>query len=315
MVELTKTENDSNTVGTIFDIKRFATGDGPGIRTLVFLKGCPLKCKWCANPESQRYEPEIIYYKNKCKGCGRCINNCPESAIKIDKKFGLIVDMKKCSACGKCEEGCYYDARELIGENMTVSTVLGIILKDKKYYDNSNGGVTLTGGEPLFQYKFTREVLKACKKYKIHTAIETSGFAEWEHFMTLLPYINLIFYDFKHIDPHLHLKYTGVSNELIVENLRKLNDEFNGDIIVRIPFITDHNSSIETQKQMYMFIKQFKKVKRIEIMPYHRLGTTKYYGLGRDYELDYMKMVNKKDLNYLVDLGKSCEVEVHIDSK
>ena len=301
--------------GIIFDIKRFATGDGPGIRSLVFLKGCPLMCKWCANPESQRTEPEIIYYRNKCTGCNKCVEKCPTQAIKHDQKYGLIIDREKCTTCGKCMEVCYYGARELIGKDMSVSEVMEIIHKDKKYYDNSGGGVTLTGGEPLLQPEFTKELLKACKKSGINTAIETSGSAKWQYLNEILPYLDLIFYDFKHIDSELHRQYTGVDNERILENLRKVNDTFEGEIIVRIPFITDINDSEENQIRMYKHISQFNKIKKIEIMPYHRFGIPKYYGFGRDYKLEDLKPVNKNDLNHLCDLGMIYGMKVQIDSE
>lgn len=315
MNEFTQVNIDKRVKGTVFDIKRFATGDGPGIRTLVFLKGCPLRCKWCANPESQKPEPEMIYYRNKCSGCGRCVENCPEQAIKADSKFGLVTDAKECTACGKCVDVCYYSAREMAGKEMIVSEVMEIIHKDKKYYDNSDGGITLTGGEPLYQPEFSRELLKACKNLGVHTAIETAGAVKWERLNNLLPYVDLIFYDFKHIEPELHRKYTGVSNENIIENLKNLNRIFTGgEIIVRIPFIPGFNSSDETQKQMYEFIHNLKNVKRIEVMPYHRLGTLKYLGLGRNYEMEELDAVNKKDLEYLSKTGETCGIKVHIDS-
>jgi pyruvate formate lyase activating enzyme len=301
--------------GTIFNIERFATGDGPGIRTLVFLKGCPLSCKWCSNPESQKTEPEIIYYQNKCSGCKKCLESCPEKAISHDQKLGFIVDRKKCTACGKCVEVCYYDARDLSGKQMTVFEIIEIINKDKKYYDNSGGGVTLSGGEPLLQPEFTRELLRACKKRRIHTALETSGFSSWEHFKSIIPYLDLIFFDFKHIDSESHYNYTGVRNEKILKNLENLDDKFTwGDIIVRIPFIPGFNSNNETQRQMFKYIGRFKNIKRIEIMPYHRLGILKYSGLGRDYDLPELKMVHKSELNHLINIGQTCGIKVKIDA-
>ncbi len=308
-------EQELDFIGRIFDIKRFATGDGPGIRTLVFLKGCPLRCQWCANPESQKSKSEIMYYKNLCKGCGKCLTSCPVSAIKHDEKFGLITDASKCILCGNCVHSCFYSAREIVGKDMTVSEVMEIVVKDKSHYDNSGGGVTLTGGEPLFQPLFTKMLLKACKDFGIKTAIETTGFTKWCNIEEILPFLDLIFYDFKHIDADMHCQYTGVDNEIILENLSMLNNTFDHkDIIVRIPFIRGFNSSDETQERMYRFISKFRNIKRIEIMPYHRLGNTKYYGLGRGYNLEDLEPVHKKDLEYLKELGNKCNVKVHIGS-
>ncbi|MGM0438751.1 MAG: glycyl-radical enzyme activating protein [Bacillota bacterium] len=310
------TEIDQNLKGMIFDIKRFATGDGPGIRGLIFLKGCPLSCKWCANPESQKFRSEIIYYKNNCVGCGQCIASCQYDAIKEDDKFALKTDQSACTLCGDCVEACLYHAREIVGEEKSVEDVLNLIRKDRRFYDNSGGGITLTGGEPLFQCEFAVELLKAFKRENIHTAIETTGYTARECLKAAANYLDLIFFDFKHIDEDKHKQFTGVSNKIIKENLVWLNNNLEEQkIIIRIPYIPEHNSALETQEKIFKYLKQFDKIKWIEIMPYHRLGAAKYEGLGLDYELKDIMPVDKKDLKYLVQLGEKIGIKVRIDSK
>jgi len=307
-----KIEVDESTKGKIFDIKRFATKDGPGIRTLVFLKGCPLICKWCANPESQEYKTHVMYYRNKCVYCGKCIARCPQQAIKLDEDFGLKVSLDKCLGCGECVEACYYSALEVIGEDISVGELIQKVMRDKEFYDNSGGGITVSGGEPLFQPVFTRELLKACKKNFLKTAIETCGYTKWPNIDSILPYTDLIYYDIKHIDPVLHKKYTGVSNKLIIDNLKMLNQVFN-NIIVRVPFVPGYNDEDSVQKKIYNFLSDLNNIKRVEIMPYHRLGKSKYEGLGRDYRLKDLQAVNKKEIDYLKIFGLECGIEVNIE--
>ena len=311
----TESKDYQNLSGTVFDIKRFATGDGPGIRGLIFLKGCPLNCKWCANPESQALKPEIIYYQENCTQCGSCIENCPTNSIIKDSKWGLKTD-QNCNLCGKCVESCLYDAREIIGEKKRVSEILELIRRDRSYYDYSGGGITLTGGEPLFQCDFAVELLKAFKREGINTAVETTGYTSRECLKKAVDNLDLIFYDFKHFDDQKHKQYTGVSNQIIKENLCWLNNYLKeAKIIIRIPYIPEHNSSPAEQKQIYKYLKQFKRVKRIEIMPYHRLGAAKYEGLNREYALKDLEPVNKNELKHLVELGNKIGVNIRIDSK
>jgi len=249
---MSSVQADRSIRGTVFDFKRFATGDGPGIRGLIFIKGCPLRCIWCANPESHRIEPEIMYHSSRCAGCGRCIEACPNSAIRPDDTYGLVTDHDACTGCGRCVEACIYGARELIGRSVSVDELMRTIRRDRRYYDNSGGGVTISGGEPLFQCQFARELLRACKAEGIHTAIETCGFTSWECVESVLPYLDLMFFDLKATDATLHLELTGRSNELILENLSRVTTVFaGGEIIVRIPFVPDCNGDEETLRGMF----------------------------------------------------------------
>jgi pyruvate formate lyase activating enzyme len=308
-------KRDTEVEGTIFDFKRFATGDGPGIRGLIFLKGCPLECNWCANPESQDPEPEIMYHQEKCHGSEKCLEVCPQDAIEEDEEFGLTVDDDSCDLCGACIDQCPYGALELVGERVTVAEIMDRIRNDKSFYDNSGGGITLTGGEPLFQPDFSRELLKRCRDYNISTAVETSGYSSWENLKSVTPYLNIVFFDFKHLNPELHEKYTGASNELIKVNLKKLAGSFSGDLIIRIPLVPGHNSSKGLLEDTFSFLGGIQEIKRIELMPYHRFGVSKHHGTGREYELPEVEPVKPEEIEFLTDIGHKYGLETRIDAK
>ncbi len=299
--------------GAIFNIQRFSVDDGPGIRTLVFFKGCPLQCEWCSNPESQSMKPQVMYYPNKCKGCGICIEKCEAGCINADNLFGIITDHDCCIGCGACVDACYYGARELMGENVTVDELMNIIKKDYQFYENSNGGVTFSGGEPMMQAEFLREVLKECKEAGIHTAVETCGFSSWMNFKMNLEYIDLVFCDYKHCNDEKHQCYANKGNKLIKENIKKLSNEFN-NLIVRIPYIPGFNSDDETLKQMIDNLVEMN-VKKVEILPYHRIGSDKYKGLGRVFKYEDIKSLKVNEISYILDLFKDKKIEIKIGGK
>ena len=252
----------------IFDIQRNSFVDGPGIRTTVFFKGCNLRCKWCHNPESQSFEKQMMFYKDKCTGCGKCREVCPNH-------------LQSCDFCGKCELYCPADARKVCGREYTPAEVFAEVIKDKAFYDNSGGGVTFSGGECMLQLDFLCEILEKCKSAGIHTAVDTAGNVPWESFEKILPFTDLFLYDIKAFDAELHRKGTGVSNELILENLKNLSGR--ADIIVRIPVIGGYNDNDEEIRQIADFLKQIKIIKA-ELLPYHAMGEHKYTALGRNTE-------------------------------
>ena len=252
----------------IFDIQRNSFVDGPGIRTTVFFKGCNLRCKWCHNPESQSFEKQMMFYKDKCTGCGKCREVCPNH-------------LQSCDFCGKCELYCPAEARKICGREYTSDEVLAEVIKDKAFYDNSGGGVTFSGGECMLQLDFLREILEKCKSAGIHTAVDTAGNVPWESFEKILPFTDLFLYDIKAFGAELHRKGTGVSNELILENLKNLSGR--ADIIVRIPVIGGYNDNDEEIRQIADFLKQIKIIKA-ELLPYHAMGEHKYTALGRNTE-------------------------------
>lgn len=253
----------------IFDIERNSYVDGPGIRTTVFLKGCPLSCVWCHNPESQSFEKQIMFYKSKCIGCGKCREVCPNN-------------LKSCDFCGKCELYCPADARKICGKEYTIDEVLKEIVKDKPFYENSGGGVTLSGGEPLAQYDFSLELLKKAKENGMHTAIETCGYAEKSKILEIAKYVDLFLFDCKETDQELHKKYTGVDNKIILDNLKALSDA-GSKIILRCPIIPGFNDRAEHFKGISEIAGKLSGIEHIEIEPFHPLGESKYSALSREY--------------------------------
>ncbi len=270
--------------GIVYDIMGFALHDGPGIRTTVFLKGCPMRCLWCANPESQSRDPEFIFFKDACLACGVCVDNCHNQAIRIDPQGFKQVDLGACDYCGACVEGCYPDALRLAGRPMTADAVMAEVLKDFDVYRRSGGGVTFSGGEPLFQPDFLEDCLKACRKAGLHTAVETAGLANWGIIEKITPWVDLFLYDLKMVLPEPHKKYTGAPNTIILENLKRL--VACQQVIVRIPMIPEVNDRGEAWNAIFDFLEQLPWRGRIDLLPYHRLMLGKYVALNRKYKLD-----------------------------
>jgi pyruvate formate lyase activating enzyme len=273
--------------GMVLNIQKFSIHDGPGIRTLVFMKGCPLKCSWCSNPESQKRSVELRLIQSRCANCGKCIEACPNSAVKISKKGEVVTDRRICKRCGRCVEVCLYEARLIAGEYTTVEDLLKKVEEDRSFYENSGGGVTVGGGEPAYQHAFVRDFLKRCTERWLHTVIETCGYAPWKHLKEILEYVDFLIYDIKHIDPATHKRLTGVSNKLILENLSRItSSRVNLPIIIRVPIIPGLNDSEANVSATAQFVSQLGSVQGMELLPYHRLGMSKYEQFGMDYKLE-----------------------------
>jgi len=297
--------------GIVFEIERFAIEDGPGIRTLVFLKGCPLSCIWCSNPESQDPDPEIGYFKNNCIGCGKCADVCPQKAIACVKDEGLLIDRDKCDRCGLCTEVCVANSKVLIGKPMTAEEIIAEVKKDSIFYQHSSGGITVSGGEPTFQGDFLVELLAKCHDQGLNTAIETCGHTSWENLEKIARHTDLIFYDLKHMDPEAHKRLTGVSNELILKNLENLV-QLDNEVIVRLPLIPGYNDSQDNIEKTMDFVKGLGSTPKLEILPYHRLGQSKYERLNKEYELKELLPTDRKELAWLVELGNQKGIQVQI---
>lgn len=270
--------------GLVFNIQKFSIHDGVGIRTLVFFKGCPLKCLWCSNPESQSFSQEVMFIRDKCIACGECYDSCRSNCTSKDS---FQIDRDKCIGCGDCAAACFANAKKLIGEWMTVDEILQKIEKDRVFYRNSNGGVTVGGGEPLAQIEFVTDLLQACKKAHLHTSIETCGFSPWEKCRTAFEFVDQIHYDIKHMDEEKHRQLTGVGNKLILENARRIT-EMDKDIIFRIPLVPGCNDEKENIVETGKFISELTALNpkvKTEILLYHSMGVNKYRGLDKDYPL------------------------------
>jgi pyruvate formate lyase activating enzyme len=287
--------------GIVFDIMRFSTRDGPGLRTTVFLKGCPLACWWCHNPESQRPERELMLRPNLCIGCMACLEACPQGAIH-STGLGLITDLEMCQLCGTCLESCYSDARQMVGREMTVSQVMAEIRKDIPFYDESSGGVTFSGGEPLMQNEFLGALLRVCKVEGLHTTVDTCGSVPWSVIDDMRENVDLFLYDLKALDEEIHLKYTGVSNQRILENLVKLSER-KQRVRVRAPLIPGINDSLDDLRRLGDFIAGLPNPVEVELLPYHTVGVEKYRRLGRNYLLDGLQPYPQELENILKRVG------------
>jgi len=284
--------------GHIFNIQKFSIHDGPGIRTTVFLKGCSMHCAWCHNPESISQKPQLVFFPNKCIGCHRCFDACPTGALTLvdDERH---YDKALCRLCGRCAEACYAEALVVEGRDATVDEVVAEILKDKPFYDNSGGGATLSGGEPLLQADFAAEVFAQCHHHGVHTTLDTAANVPWAAFEKALPHVDLVLLDIKIVDPSRHREATGVDNARILDNARRL---YHTDtrLWVRVPVIPGYTDDDDNIAAIADFVSDFPNLDHLELLPYHCFAEAKYQRLEEDYKLKGAEPPPRERLDHLV---------------
>lgn len=262
----------------VFNLQKFCVHDGPGIRTTLFFKGCPLRCSWCHNPESQSFSPELLFDSDKCTGCGRCAKTCPQSAISFTPGATLVVNRARCTACGKCVDACLTGAREISGYEASIKQLLSEIEKDQVFYDQSGGGITFSGGESLCQLDAVETLARAAKAGGIRIAIDTCGHVPFSYFERILDCVDLFLYDIKHMDPERHRQFTGQDNILILDNLRQLS-EAGAAIFLRLPLIEGINADVENINNILSYIRNLR-IRQVNLLPYHNTGSSKHLRMG-----------------------------------
>ncbi len=297
--------------GLVYDLQRFAIHDGPGIRTLVYMKGCSLKCLWCSSPQTQRPKPEILHNEINCKKCGKCIEICPIRVISMSDEDEIVINRDLCNNCGDCVETCLNQALKIVGDHVTVEELFKDINKDAPFYRRSDGGVTIGGGEPTMQSDFVEAFLKRCKQNYLHTVMETCGYVKWEKLETLVKYLDLVYMDVKHMDPAAHKELTGASNELILENIKKVSKL--RPLIVRIPVIPGLNDSEKNIRKTAEFALSLgNNLKRIDLLPYHKFGSMTYTRIGMAYKIEDIEPPSDAHMKKLKEIVESCGVIAQI---
>lgn len=295
---------------SVMDLERFAIHDGPGIRTVVFLQGCPLHCIWCANPESQVIGAQLMYGESRCVGCGVCAGNCPASAIAFREGRPQFC-RERCIHCRCCEKGCLQGAIGFSGKSMTVEEIMEEVLRDQDYYENSGGGVTFSGGDPFVQFPALSELLKRCREQGLHTAVETCGQTSFSNIRQAEPMVDLFLFDLKHVDAEKLKAYTGGELHLIMKNLEYLAGVGGKKVILRVPVIPGFNHDAETMYGIVQVACRYG-IETMHLLPYHTLGIDKYKRLGREYQLPRRTLLKKDELNQYRAIGEESGLTVQI---
>jgi len=298
----------------IFNIQKYNVYDGPGVRTLIFFQGCPLRCKWCSNPEGLEKKYKIMYKSNNCINCGACVEVCPMGIHSMSLGTHTVDRTKNCIGCKKCETICLQDALKIVGKEYTIAELVKIVEEDRMFYEMSGGGVTLGGGEVLAQAEASTNLLKACKNIGINTAIETCGYTSLEVIKNVAKYTDLFLFDLKQIDSEKHLYWTGVRNDIILENLKfLLENGFN--VSIRVPLIKGVNTETSDIENLIKFLlpyKPYKNLKGIDLLPYHKMGVNKYTQLGMNYEIQGEIRLSDYELEEIEDLIKKYELDAKV---
>jgi len=287
----------------VLSISRMTLHNGPGIRTVIFLKGCPLRCVWCSTPESQKKEAEIAVFPKACIGCGKCVSICPHNAVRLTSD-DIILDRTLCDCCGLCTRSCHSDAIRILGSLWTVEDVIKEVKEDQVFFKHSGGGATISGGEPLIYPEYVEELAMGLKKEGINVGIDTSGYVPWSNIETVVPYVDFFLWDMKHMDPVAHKKITGVSNELIIQNLISLSKKAK-PIYIRVPVIPGYNDDEKNIRQLCVLLANLDSVTEVNLLPVHHLGKQRYYSLNRDYPIENVPFISQESLDHLQKIIRS----------
>jgi pyruvate formate lyase activating enzyme len=299
--------------GLVTDFQRFSIHDGPGIRTIVFLKGCPLRCAWCANPETISPRPEIMHIPHNCIGCGKCVQACPERCFSRCEAGDVRLDRTRCllPGCGACQRVCYANAANISGRYLSVDEVMEVVLRDREFYERTGGGVTFSGGEPFAQPRFLGALAQTAKERLLDTAVETCGHVSWETMAEVLSFLDRVLMDVKHSDPEAHRRGTGVDNRLILENLKKL-DGRGIPLRIRLPLIPGFNDTEENVRATAKLVSGLKNIEALDILPYHRMGEPKWSQVGRTYDLHGLAPHGAERVYALAGIAREYGIEVTI---